>query len=86
MIVSIKAKPANASSIREATAGYLELMRGQNIIVDSTDERGNVINAYHNIRVTISGDIARIRVEIFPVVGINFQLTEIFLQLPTQAA
>ena len=82
----IKAKPANASSIREATAGYLELMRGQNIIVDSTDERGNVINAYHNIRVTISGDIARIRVEIFPVVGINFQLTEIFLQLPTQAA
>jgi hypothetical protein len=83
----VKASPANAASIKEETAAYLELVRGDNIIVDSTDATtGEVIYAYHNIRVNISGDIARIRVEIFPVTGINFQLTEIFLQLPTQAA
>lgn len=81
----IKASPANAANIKESTAEYLELLRGQNIIVDSTDDKGNVIHAFHNIRVNISGDIARIRVEIFPVVGINFQLTEIYLQLPTQS-
>lgn len=84
---STQPKPtANAATIKEAVAEYLELLRSENIIVDSTDTQGNVINAYHNIRVTISGDIARIRVEIFPAVGINFQLTEIFLQLPTQVA
>lgn len=82
----VKASPANATSIKEAAANYLELLRGQNIIVDSTDSTGKLVHAFHNLRVTISGDIARIRVEIFPAVGINFQLTEIFLQLPTQAA
>jgi len=82
----IKAHPANASNIKESAASYLELCRGDNIIVDSTDDKGNVIHAYHNLRVTISGDIARIRVECFPVVGINFQLTDIYLQLPTQSA
>jgi hypothetical protein len=82
----IKSSPANASNIKESAASWLELCRGQNIIVDSTDDAGNVIHAYHHLRVTVSGDIARIRVEVFPAVGINFQLTEIFLQLPTQAA
>jgi len=83
----VKAHPANAANIKDSVAEYSELCRGQNIIVDSTDPvTGEVIYAFHKIRVTISGDIARIRVEIFPVVGINFQLTEIFLQLPTQSA
>jgi hypothetical protein len=77
---------ASAASIKEAVAEYSESVKSENIIVDSEDDAGNLVNAYHNIRVTISGDIARIRVGIFPAVGINFQLTEIFLQLPTQSA
>jgi hypothetical protein len=84
---STQPKPtANAATIKEGVAEYLEQLRSENIIVDSSDAAGNIIHAYHNIRVTISGDVARIRVEIFPAVGINFQLTEIFLQLPTQVA
>ena len=82
----VKAKPANAAGIKLEASAYLELCRGENIIVDSTDANGNVILAYHNMRVNISGDVARVRVEVFPAVGINFQLTEIFLQLPTQSA
>jgi hypothetical protein len=83
----IKAKPATAANIKEETAAFGELMRGEFVIVDSIDEdTGELIHAYHEIRVTISGDIARVRVEIFPVTGVNFQLTEIFLQLPVQAA
>lgn len=83
----IKAKPATAANIKEETAAFGELMRGESVIVDSVDlDTGDIIHAYHNIRVTISGDVARVRVEIFPVTGVNFQLTEIFLQLPTQAA
>jgi len=77
---------ANAASIKDSVAEYMELLKSENIIVDSSDVAGNITNAYHKIRVTISGDIARIRVEVFPAVGINFQLTEIFLQLPTQSA
>lgn len=82
----VKASPANAEGLKDTAAEYLEAARSQNIIVDSTDANGGVVKAYHNLRVSISGDIATIRVEIFPVVGINFQLNEIFLQLPTQAA
>lgn len=82
----VKASPANAESIRDTATEYLELVRSQNIIVDSTSSTGAIIKAFHNLRVKISGDIATIRVEIFPVVGINFQLNEIYLQLPTQSA
>jgi hypothetical protein len=82
----IKNTPATASSIKEGAVAYLEAARGDNIIVDSTDDSGSVVRAYHNLRVNISGDIARVRVGIFPAVGINFQLTDIFLQLPTQSA
>lgn len=82
----IKNSPATATSIKESAAAILEVMRSNNIIVDSTDSDGNVVRAYHNMRVTISGDIATIRVSIFPAVGINFQLTSIHLQLPTQSA
>jgi hypothetical protein len=82
----VKATPANAGGMRDTTAEYLELARSSNIIVDSSDAEGNFVKAYHNIRVSISGDIATVRVGIFPVVGINFQLNDIYLQLPTQAA
>jgi hypothetical protein len=82
-----KATPASASSARDLAKTWLEVARGQNIIVDSTDPTtGQTINAYHNLRVTLSGDVMKVNVGIFPVPGINFVLNEIFLQLPSQAA
>lgn len=83
----VKATPATAAGIKDVGSEYLEQCRGQNIIVDSTDPRtGAFVKAFHNYRVSISGDIATIRVEVFPVMGINFQLNDIYLQLPSQAA
>jgi hypothetical protein len=83
----VKAKPANAQAIKDVGTNYLSQVKSQNIIVDSTDPRtGQTINAYHDFRVSISGDVASITVAIFPVVGINFQLITIFLQLPSQSA
>ena len=82
-----KAAPATIASIKDTASTFLELARSQTIIVDSTDlATGATIRAYHNLKVTSSGDTVTINVGIFPVPGINFTLNEIFLQLPTQAA
>jgi hypothetical protein len=82
-----KATPATIGNVKDAAATYLETAREGNIIVDSTDPAtGVTIKAYHNLKVYSSGDVLRINVGIFPVPGINFQLNDIFLQLPTQAA
>lgn len=82
-----KASPSTIGNIRDAAASILEVYRGENIIVDSTDPAtGSQLRAWHNLRVTSSGDVVNINVGICPAVGINFQLNEIFLQLPTQAA
>lgn len=82
-----KAKPATIGNVKDAASTYLETARQDYIIVDSTDiATGVTVKAYHNLKVFSSGDILRINVGIFPVPGINFQLTDIFLQLPTQAA
>jgi hypothetical protein len=83
MFTGVKAVPGNAASIKDQAGKWLESANADNIIVASLDEDGNVVpNGFHKLRVTISGDIATIRVEIFPVVGINFQLNDISLQLP----
>lgn len=82
-----KATPATIASIKDAAAALLEVFRSQNIIVDSTDPAtGATVKAYHNLKVTSSGDVVTLRVGIFPVPGINFQLNDIYLQLPTQSA
>lgn len=82
-----KATPATIANVKDAAASFLELTRQDNIIVDSTDPAtGSTIKAYHNLKVTSSGDTVRINVGIFPVPGINFQLNDIYLQLPTQSA
>jgi hypothetical protein len=82
-----KAAPATITNIRDAAVAILELARQDDIIVDSTDPTtGATVRAYHNLKVFSSGDIVTLNVGIFPVVGINFQLNEIFLQLPTQSA
>jgi hypothetical protein len=83
----LKAAPATVSNMRDTATTVMENLRQDNIIVDSTDPAtGATIRAYHNLKITTSGDTARINVGIFPVPGINFQLTEIFLQLPTQSS
>jgi hypothetical protein len=82
-----KAAPATVTNIRDTAVAVLELAREDNIIVDSTDPAtGGFVKAYHNLKVFSSGDTVTLNVGIFPVPGINFQLNEIFLQLPTQAA
>ncbi len=82
-----KATPATINAVKDTAATLLEGFRAANVIVDSTDPTtGATIRAWHNLKVYTSGDVLKLNVGIFPVPGINFQLTEIFLQLPTQAA
>ena len=83
----LKATPATATSIKDSVISKLSTYRDSDIIVDSTDTvTGQRLNAYRNVRVSISGDIATIRFEMFPVIGINFEIIEIFAQLPTISA
>lgn len=82
-----RATPATIGSVRDVAVALLETYRTDGIIVDSTDPATNVtIRAYHNLKVTSSGDVVRLNVGIFPVPGINFELTDIYLALPTQSA
>lgn len=85
--VGDKASPATISSVKDATVEYLEIQRGDNVIVDSTDpSTGAFLKAFHNVKVTASGDIVKVNFGMFPAVGINFILNEVFVQLPTQSA
>jgi hypothetical protein len=82
-----KGAPTTITNIRDTAVGFLELARQDNIIVDSTDPAtGSTVRAWHNLKVFSSGDVVTLNVGIFPVPGINFQLNELFLQLPTQSA
>lgn len=83
----VKATPATVASVKDTAASLLETFRAGNIIVDSSDPTtGATIRAYHNLKVFTTGDVLKLNVGIFPVPGINFQLSDIYLQLPTQAA
>ena len=86
--IGVKATPATVGSIRSAVISKLEFYKGNlEIIVDSQDlATGAKLNAYRNLKITISGDICTIRFEIFPTVGINYITFEIFAQLPTLSA
>jgi len=84
----VKATPAVASSVKTSVISKLDVYKNDlEIIVDSTDPTtGTAINAYKDLKVTISGDICTIRFAIFPAVGINYITFEIFAQLPTLSA
>jgi len=84
----LKATPATVANIKSAVVSKLEIYkRDLEIIVDSSDPvTGAALNAYRNIKVTISGDIATIRFEIFPTIGINYFKFDIVAQLPTISA
>lgn len=87
----LKATPATAANIRERVAAKLQAFRGDSIIVDSLDpenpnDTATVIPGWRRLRVSITGNVATVKVEVFPVTGIVFELLEIFLQLPRIAA
>lgn len=81
----LKASAATVANLKGAVISKLEYYKNTlNIITNSSDPTTSaVINAYRNLKVTISGDIATIRFEIFPTTGINYLTFEIFAQLPT---
>ena len=82
-----KAKPATISSVRDFAASILEIFRDEEYIVDSTDPvTGTTVRAYYGLKVTATGDVLRLAVGFFPVPGINFQLDDIFVSVPSQVA
>jgi hypothetical protein len=82
-----KAKPATIAAVKDAAVALLEQFRKDGVIVDSTDPvTGQTVRAYTNLKVYTTGDVLTLKVQIFPVPGINFQLSEIFLQMPSQSA
>lgn len=85
----LKAKPANVSSIKSFVVTKMQEYLEESIIVPSLDpetETTLIATGYRNLRVTISGNVATIRVEVFVVESIVFQLNDIYLQLPRLAA
>ena len=83
----LKATPAAALSIKSFVNAKMQAYKNEEIIVDSNDPiTGARINAWRNVRVAISGDIATIKLEFFPVIGINYELITLFAQLPTISA
>jgi len=82
-----KASPALPNIVREAVAALCEQYRTANVIVDSTDlTTGAALRAYYALRVTVDGDVLRTSLCVFPVLGISFELTDLSLQLATQAS
>jgi len=80
-----KAAAATIASIKDSVASLLEVYRTNNVIVDSTDlATGARVRAYHNLKVFATGDVVTINVGIFPVLGINFELINLFLSLASQ--
>jgi len=75
------------SSVRDFAASILEIFRDEEYIVDSTDPvTGTTVRAYYGLKVTATGDVLRLAVGFFPVPGINFQLDDIFVSVPSQVA
>ena len=86
--IGTKAIPATAVNMKDAVISKLIIYRDDlEIITRSNDPvTGQEIDAFRDLKVTISGDIATIRFEIFPTLGINFMTFEIFAQLPVISA
>jgi len=78
--------PASSASVREAVGTELDEMRADGIIVDSENAQGTRIKAYQGLRVVISGDIVRVKVQVFPKTAVNFILIDFAFQLPVQSA
>lgn len=80
------AAPGNIASIREYIASILEEYRADGVIIDSQDEQKRTIHAWTGLAVKISGDIARVKVQVFPKTALNFILIDFAFQLPNLSA
>lgn len=78
---------ASVPNIREAMSNLLEEeWRKEGLIVDSQVEGTEEwIHAWHSLRVTITGDVCRIIVAVFPKTGLNFILIDFTFQIPRQS-
>jgi hypothetical protein len=84
-----KAKPANVASIRSFVVTKMQEYLDGSIIVPSLDPETQttlITTGYRNLRVFITGNVATVRVEVFAVESIVFELNDIYLQLPRLAA
>lgn len=82
-----KAKPATIGNIKAFAAARLDVFRDQEAIVDSTDPiTGSTIHAWYNLRVSSAGDVVKLSVAFFPCPGINFQLEDLYVAIPSQVA
>jgi len=83
-----KGTPASVASMRDFAAAKLQAYREQNIITNSLDPEtlSTIVPGFRHLRVFLDGNIATIRVEVFPAPGVVFELNEISLQLPRLAA
>lgn len=76
-----KGTPVTIADIKVYATGRLKLYKDQNIIIPSYDENNILVpNGYRNLTVTYSDGVATLRVEIYPVTGITFELIDITLQ------
>jgi phage tail sheath gpL-like len=86
----LKAIPATVASIKESTAAQLRTYLNANIIVESRDpENPNstaIIPGFRRLRVSVQGNTAEIKVQIFPAIGIVFELISLTLGLATIVA
>ncbi len=78
--------PANIASIREQVTTLMAEERAEGFIIDSQDEQGNFVNAWRALSVKITGDVGRIRLQVFPKTGLNFILIDVAFQIPTLSA
>lgn len=83
-----KATPATVTAIKTSAAAKLSTYVTEEILVESLDPetQSQTLPGYRNLRVTISGNVASLFVEIFPVTSVDFQLITINVSLPTLAA
>ncbi len=82
-----KGLPVTVAGVKDAVRDFSEVQRTNNVITDSADPAtGELIYAYHNIKVTMSGDVITVRVGFFPVPGVNFILNDLYVQIPSQSA
>ena len=80
---------ANVSAIKTFTARKLKEFKELDILVSSLDPETQttlIEDGFRNLTVFLNGDVATVRVEIFPVHEIAFQLNDINLQVPILSA
>jgi len=79
----LKGTLSNVTNVRTFTANKMTEYKNNNIIVDSFEPDTGNFNplGWRNLRVFLNGDVVTVRIEIFVVTEIAFQLNDINLQI-----